>query len=539
MDNGKMVLVRAFLAVLLFTGACWASDEALVAELPNPFAPVPIHTESKGAKWRHGLHDVRTTWDKYFEVVPKELDGFSPVTLDKVRAEPSFYLDRKIRFDIYMGKSGAFFKPLIAPFHLDHHVNFSAWGYGTELWTKEGRGSVLPLFYVDRRRKELIEKLEHLPMYTPVHVWAEVRSKSESLPWIEIHGAEVIPEATVNDAILRHLELGTSQLAKKRFDLAAQAFEVAVRMELPVQIEAKVFSMLGRAYYELRQFCAAREALVSAVMRDDRNVPALIYLARTDSRIERFAEGRQAAERALTLEPANPEARAELGLALALTGDIQNGYKELDHALKLAPRNQLAEAFRNRAVLALIENKSETAESELSKALLLKPTDFGLHMELGDVYLTRAKLDKAQLEYVQSRDLAPLRPEPFYKTALVIKMQADQLVKDNKLEEAKTLYTDALKNAQDAIAKDPQFTPAYSLEAELLRALNRQDDARKALEKGAQANPRNAELNRLAQEAKQPEPEKTEGAEAAPKLPPVIEEPNEVAPIPAQVPGPR
>ncbi|MFH0938641.1 MAG: tetratricopeptide repeat protein [Planctomycetota bacterium] len=495
MNNNTRFIAGRLTSVLLLVavGYAWAYDE-VVDGLPSPFIPAPVQPESIGAKWRHGFHKMRTTWDKYFEVYGKDLDGFEPSTLDKVRAETTFYMDQKLQLDVYFAKIGSFFRPFATPFDQSTFVNFSAWSYSAELWTKDGRGSIHPLFYVDKlQQQDLIKKISHLPMYTPIHLWVKVCSKSERLAWLEVVNLEIIPETAQNNATLRHIELGANQLAKKRYDLAAQSLEAAVKLGIPVQVETKIYAMLGRAYYELRQYSLARNALVNAVMRDEGNIKNLILLARTDLRIGYADEARQSALRALTLEPSNPEARAEFGLSLALLGDILSAHKELDYAQRLAPHNQLPEAHRNRAMAMVLENKFDVAEAELSKALLLRPMNFCLQVELGDIYLMQNKRDKALSQYTQAKELASHWPEPYYKIALVLKSQADDLTKENKADEAKNLYKEALKNASEAIAKDPTFIPAYALEIELMRITGAKNEMiKKKLDNGAKVNLKSA-----------------------------------------------
>ena len=45
-------------------------------------------------------------------------------------------------------------------------------------------------------------------------------------------------------------------------------------------------------------------------------------------------------------------------LALAMLGDTRAGYLEIDFATKFAPRGQLPEANRNRAMIAIMEKRS-------------------------------------------------------------------------------------------------------------------------------------------------------------------------------------
>lgn len=462
----------SFALLMLTSGGALASD----AEAPNPFAPATVHKESVGERWRHSFHDIRTTWDKYFETYAKDLDGFESADFFKVRATPVHYLERKIQFNIYMGRPAQYFRPFLTPFTSDQYTNFTAWGYGTELWTKEGRTSVHPFFYVDRRKIKLADKISALPAYAPYRVWAIVRSTTENLPWFEVQNIEAIPETPLTESTLRHIELGSSQLAKKRFDLAARSLEAAVKAQLPVSAEVKVYTQLGQAYSELRNYSHARNALVNAILRDNKNVANLVLLARTDLKLQKADEAKQAAEAAIALEPANALAYAELGLALAWLDDIKGAYKALDHA-QILGRNQLPEAFRNRAMVALREGKLTAARDELNQAVILRPTDVDLKLELGDVYVQLKEIDKAKLEFSQARDLAAQRAEPYYKLASVLKVQADELQAAGKGDDAKKLYEEALESVKQSILRDDSYGQAYTLRSELLRALGRPEES--------------------------------------------------------------
>lgn len=470
------------LAFALSVGCVAAQDGPPPGDMSNPFVKPCIYKESLGARWRHSFHYMRTKWDTYFQVYPKELDGFEAVSFEKVRAEPTFYLEKNIQLDLYWGKQGSFYRPFTAPFHEVGYVNFGAWAYGNELWLKDMREQVHLLWYVDRRRKELVDKLNAIPMYTPVHVWAQVRSKSEGLPWLEIKGAEIIPETAPSESALRFLELGAKQMARKRYDLAAQSFDAALGLQLPVIIETRAFAMLGRAFYELRQFPDARNAYAESALRDDNNVTTLIYLARADSMLQNYDEMREAAERAVKIAPANPEARAELGLALAMLGDEKAGQRELDFAQKLAPRNQLPEANRNRAIIAIKNNKFEIAKQELSQAVILRASDPNLHVELGDVLLKLNQLDDAKREFGFAKELAPNRAEPYFKYAQIARTQGDALKKDNKLDDAKKLYTEALDNVRGGLKVAPEDEAARALELEMLKELGREKEAEKSID---------------------------------------------------------
>jgi len=249
MDHCKRFFSGALLALVLLSGqpVVQAAGDECDCDLPSPFGPAPYQTENRWSKWRHGFHTWRMTWDKYFEVYPKELADSETVTLEKLQANPTFYMDRKIQFDIYFSKTGNFYRPYTTQFIPDIYANFHGWPYGADLWIKEVRTAAHLMFYVDRKRDKETEALAHIPAYTPLHVWGEVKSRSEGFAWIEIKHVEVIPETVLNDATLRHLELAYIQMKKKNFELATDALEEALRQEMPVIADTRAYAMLGRA----------------------------------------------------------------------------------------------------------------------------------------------------------------------------------------------------------------------------------------------------------------------------------------------------
>src|SRR5262245_47560992 len=82
----------------LAAGRFACADDELCADVPNPFTPAPLVKETTGANWRHGVHLMRQTFTDYFKVYDEELDGFEATTLEKLRADLGFYIDRKVQF---------------------------------------------------------------------------------------------------------------------------------------------------------------------------------------------------------------------------------------------------------------------------------------------------------------------------------------------------------------------------------------------------------------------------------------------------------
>jgi len=536
--------VRLAMGLLLVAGslhvAVRATEEAISHPTPNPFNPVKLEKESMGAALRHPLHRISTTWVDYFKTWDKPRQGHEATTLPIIRSEPKFFLHRKVEFNIYFNKRGAFFRQFLTPFHRDTHGNFSCWAYGTELWDREQRTDVFPFLYVDLKHEKLIAKLDNVPQYTPLRVWGLVTIVSEGYPWIEIYDFEPIKEPTHTMDILRDMELATQQTDKKNWPLAASAFESVLEKDVPRSTAIKGCEWLSYSQMQMRRYGSARETLIKGLRmygtprmqfgagiskHDKAGIRALLNLARCDDNLNGFDEARQACELVLKIEPSNAVARAELGLALAKLGNLSNGLAEIDAAMRLAPYGRLAEAFRNRAQIHVMQGHLDAAKLDLEQAIILRTSDVQYHLELGEVYAAMNEWDKARLSFTNAQKFGTDWPEPYYKLALLLKTQANKLAAENKVEDAGKLYNEAIEWLKKCHELDPEFSPAYSLHAEILKALGKPDDALKILDHGLRTAPggtMNTSRDNLVPNQTPAAPEEAKQPEAHKNQPPAI-----------------
>lgn len=513
----KFVAVAGLLAVtgLAIVDRGLASEAPIASPTPDPFTPVKLEKESWGATLRHPFNKIRATWDDYFKVWDKPREAHQCTTLEKIRSQPVFFMHRRVEFNVYFNKRGSFFRAILAPFHRDTHVNFSAWSHGTDLWDREQRTDVFPFLYIDLKNDKLIRKLEKHAQYTPMRLWGDVTMVSEGFPWITVTDLEPLKEPIHSLASLRDLELAWSQMDKKNWTMAESSLLAVLDKEIPVQTQIKVYEALGKSQMALRKYGSARESLIKGLrlyggprvqfvdyltQKDKTAVNSLVMLNKTDLVLGFYDEAVEAGELALRLEPANVVARAELGLARAHAGDFKKALWELDQAQRLAPGERLAEAHRNRAHVYLMQDNVEGARNELEQAIILRVSDPQYHLELGDVYVKTKELPKAQSSYESAAKLAPDLAEPPYKLALICKSQGDAAAAENKADDAKKLYEQAVKNLEDAERIDDQFVPAYLAHAELLKALGKPAEAVKVLHKGLKAGRNNPEMIRMIEE---------------------------------------
>ena len=489
-----------------------AVEDYVAHPSPNPFLPATLEEPCKGEVMRRPFHIMRTTWDDYFKVWPKPREDHEATTLGKLRASPRSFLHRKVEFDVFLYEHGSFFRPFVAHFHGDTHYNFGAWAHGAEIWNKQQRMDVFPFLYIDLRNDKIIRKVEAIPMYAGVHLWGTVDVVSEGYPWISVTDVEVLKEPRLTEASLRDLELAFARMEKKDWVLAETTLRAALNEALPLMTQFKVLEALGKSLMEQGLYVSARETLVEglrlyggpriqlvdALRRDIGCTRFLVLLAQTDLKLELDEEARTAAELAVRFEPSNPLPHVLAGLAMAKLGDIRGGLKEVDVGQRLAPEGKYLEARRCRAQIYALQGNWEGAKTEVDQAILLRPNDPSLHLDLGDVFMAQKNYAQAQKEYeLVSATLAPDRPEPYAKQAQAFRAMADAALAAGKKDEAAGFYAQALEKVKLCHQKDDLYTPAYAFHAELLRAIDKKAEATAVLEQAGQAGAKSFAMQQM------------------------------------------
>jgi Flp pilus assembly protein TadD len=489
-----------------------AIEDYVAHPSPNLFLPVTLEKPGKGEVMRRPFHIMRTNWDDYFKVWPKPREDHQATTLAKLRASPRSFLHRKVEFDIFMYEHGSFFRPFVAHFHSDTHFNFGAWTHGADIWNKPQRKDVFPFLYIDLRDDKIIRKVEAIPMYAGVHLWGTVDVVSEGYPWITVTDVEVLKEPRLTEASLRDLELAFIRVEKKDWVLATTALRAALNEQLPLAARFKVQEALAKCLMEQGLYASARETLieglqlyggpriqlVDALRRDIGCTRFLVLLAQTDLKLELNEEARTAGELAVRFEPSNPLPHVLAGLALAKLGDIREGLKEVDVGQRLAPEGKYLEARRCRAQIFALQGNWEGAKAEVDQALLLRPNDPSLHLELGDVLMAQKNYAQAQKEYdLVSTSLAPDRAEPYVKQAQAFRALGDAALAANKKDEAAGFYAQALEKVKAGHQKEDLYAPAYAFHAELLRAVDKKAEAAAVLEQADQAGAKSFALQQM------------------------------------------
>lgn len=129
---------------------------------------------------------------------------------------------------------------------------------------------------------------------------------------------------------------------------------------------------------------------------------ALAQTGQHDAAIAHYVE-------ALRLKPANAEAHNNIGASLVQAGSIDDAITHYREAIRLAPR--YAEAYNNLGVALLREGRAPEAANQFARALALKPRNAGVHYNLGNALATQGRGDEAIAQYADALQLEPRLPD--------------------------------------------------------------------------------------------------------------------------------
>ena len=211
----------------------------------------------------------------------------------------------------------------------------------------------------------------------------------------------------------------------------------------------QLFHMQARKYIE-----DARQLFLKALQHDPAYARAYVGLAECEARLNDWFGMQYApddviamARRAIHLDPDLAEAHAALGLALQIAG------------------------------------KEEAATSSYRKALELDPLCYNAHQNLARYY--RGQLSHEPSAYHFTRALE-IRPDD-YRSPLLLVGDLDAL---GRLEERDRYLEMGLKRAEDAVTCNPENPDPLQLAAAVLAGLGKLEEARAALERGLEIDPK-------------------------------------------------
>ncbi|MBI3996675.1 MAG: tetratricopeptide repeat protein [Candidatus Omnitrophica bacterium] len=147
---------------------------------------------------------------------------------------------------------------------------------------------------------------------------------------------------------------------------------------------------------------------------------------------------------ALRLKPTDAETHNNVGASLVQIGKLDDAIAHYREAIRLAPR--YAEAYNNLGVALLRQGRAPEAANQFARALALKPRTAGVHYNLGNALATQGRGNEAIAQYADALRLEPRLPDAHNNWGNVLMLEGH-------VEEAQAHYAQAL-------ALDPTHTGA-------------------------------------------------------------------------------
>ncbi len=223
-------------------------------------------------------------------------------------------------------------------------------------------------------------------------------------------------------------------LARDEEDAAAEISRLFREMRASVPADGSV------CYYPTLMWCSLR-------------LPDLPDKERTDLRqsVRRWQNAREA------------ERHYRQGLAHLERGELDRAITEFTESVKLNPSN--ADAFRERAALALRKSDAKGAVADFTEAIKLQPQMAAAHLGRGQAHLKLGKLEQAVGDFTEATRLTPWDWQPWYRRGLAhaARKQHEQAIAD---------FSEALRVAPEQTQVYLQRALAYTQLGQVDRAIN-------------------------------------------------------------------
>jgi tetratricopeptide (TPR) repeat protein len=227
---------------------------------------------------------------------------------------------------------------------------------------------------------------------------------------------------------------------------------------------ALAFERIGAMWQEDSAPLRAAAFLARASELDPKNVENRTRLARCYTAIGRSADGAKEALNVLEQVPDNGDALIALTEAARSKEDIEAAEKQLQ---KFPKKNDVS-FYLAVANLSFNGGDLSTAGNALQQALAADPKSSAAHMAMGNLHLVQKDQKQAGEEFKKAAELAPVRSMERLKYAAFESAIGD-------VEEVRRIATEMTKQA-------PDFSPGWTLLAEVAFKAKKYDEALSLLE---------------------------------------------------------
>jgi tetratricopeptide (TPR) repeat protein len=291
---------------------------------------------------------------------------------------------------------------------------------------------------------------------------------------------------------------GMAYLSSDEYQRAIADFDRALALD---PAYASAYLLRGIAYSSLSDYQHAIENFNRALALDSRNTFAYAHRAIANRKLKNYEQAIADFDYALILDPQLDGAQLLRSLTYEEFDEARRGLGDFDYTLELNPYDAQAYALRGMAYYSL--NEYQRAIQNLNHALELDPNDAQVYASRGRVYLELGDIGQAMADFHRSLELDPYdlyvglmlewvnmsQREPDPETPARLESIAATSLNQYAAYVAQGIalilrerFEEALAELDRAILLDPQKVDAYFWKSVACAFLERDADARAALE---------------------------------------------------------
>ena len=236
-----------------------------------------------------------------------------------------------------------------------------------------------------------------------------------------------------------------------------------------IEIPSLAYTNWAMHFADIKDFQTAIAKLETAVLMSNQNPKPCISLGIIYAKLKEYEKAEEALKKAIARDSQNAYAYSILSSVLVAQSKFLDAEDALKKALKLSPSD--AEIYLNYGVLYAKQQKKTKAAEMLKKSKFLNPTNFHAYFLLGVVLFELDKISDAFIEFKQLEAMKPDYKNLSYYLALCYKKEKN--------------YMAVLEYAQRALEETPENPAIYILLAQNYISLDKNDDALKIFDLGA------------------------------------------------------
>lgn len=194
------------------------------------------------------------------------------------------------------------------------------------------------------------------------------------------------------------------------------------------------FMQQGQALYDKGDFVRARLQFKNALQIDPKFAPALLWLAKTEMKLENFRGAFGNLNQAVELDPKLAEARILLGRIYLGGKKFDEAQTHINEALQIDPQN--TDALLVKATMALLQGKSAEAKSQLQEIKQLDPKKFEVYLLTAQIEASEKNLAGAAQTLEEGLKAIPDKKELYLARATLADAQGQAAEAEKYLHEA-------------------------------------------------------------------------------------------------------